>query len=154
MKQLSVYFALTYVCGLFLNASLILIVLLSWAIDDLPFWFRLLFAAAPFFFTLVGYRIRKDNPILSGRDFLRAALVQCGAMLIPGAALTLAAPDSVLCWFLFPVSGDFAAAFGSIAVWKPLYSILGALAAPLLFCLGAYLYPVFHPEPQEPPRAE
>lgn len=146
MKQLSVYYALAYLCGLFLNASLVLIVLLSWAIDDLPFWFRLLFAIAPFFFTLVGYYVRKDSPDIGLTESLRAALLQCGVMLIPGVALALAVPDSVLCWFVFPVAGDFAAAFGSIAVWKPLYSILGAVGAPLLFFLGTLLYPALHPE--------
>lgn len=153
MKQLCAYYALTYLCDLFLNASLILIVLLSWTIDELPFWFRLLFAIAPFFFTLAGYYVRKCLPDGKKSDPLWSVLIQCGVMLVFGVALALAAPDSVLCWFVIPVAGDFAAAFADISVWKPLYSILGAVGAPLLFFLGTLLYPILHPE-AKPSKAD
>ena len=146
MKQLCKLFTITYVCGLFFNASLIVIVLISWSIDALPFWFRLLFAVAPVFFLAAGYFVRKESPEFVPRDFVLASLACGGVLLLPAAALSVLQPTSVICWFLFPVSGDWIAAFGSLDQWSPLYSILGAVLAPLLFWLGSLLAPVLHPE--------
>lgn len=146
MLQVCVFLIAAYLCGLFLNASLILVVLMTWPVTAIPFWFRLILAAAPFYFLLVGLFLRKDRRDLSPRRALAAAGVLCGILMALAAVLAVFMPESVLGWFLFPVSGDFAAVLGRVEVWSPWYSVLGAAGAPLLFWVGTLLSPMFYPE--------
>ena len=146
MLQVCVFLVGAYLCGLFLNASLILMVLMTWPVTAIPYWFRLILAIAPLYFLLVGLFLRKDRRDLTPRRALAAAGVLGGVLLVPAAVLAAVMPDSVLGWFLFPVSGDIAAALGQVEVWSPLYSLLGAAGAPLLFWIGTRLAPMFYPE--------
>lgn len=146
MLRVCVFLLAAYLCGLFLNASLILIVLMTWPVTAVPFWFRLILAAAPLYFLLVGLFLRKDRRELTPGRALAAAGVLWGLLMVPAAVLAAVMPDSVLGWFLFPVSGDAAAALGSLEVWSPWHSFLGAAGAPLLFWAGTLLTPIFYPE--------
>ena len=151
MRRFFPLFLVFYLCGLFFNASLIVIVLLNWPMELLPFWFRLMFAAAPLFFFAAGYAIRKDRPGVRWRQHLPSALLLCGVLLLLSAVLAVKAPHSMACWFLFPVAGDLVAAFGRLLVWRPLYSVLGAVGTPLLFELGILCYPLVHTEEEKKP---
>lgn len=145
MRNICIFLTVDYLCGLFLNASLILIVLMNWPVTAIPFWFRLILAAAPLYFLLSGLLLRKDRPE-SPKTFLTALEVFCGLLMIPAVVLAVLVPESVLGWFIFPVSGDIAAVLGQVETWRPVYSFLGAVGAPLLFWIGTLLCPMFYPQ--------